>query len=98
MKVRPDAPTKTEMLSKKQKPPTCTTQSLARRLKSSYFLPPKAAGQVLLYLVDTSCNINLVSKKIFDRLPKHIQDQRMVCDTHGQMASISLLQSKANTH
>ena len=40
----------------------------------------------MLYLVDTSCNINLVSKRNFDRLPKHIQDQRMACDMHRQMA------------
>ena len=40
----------------------------------------------MLYLVDASCNINLVSKRKFDRLPKHNQDQRMACDMHGQMA------------
>ena len=40
----------------------------------------------MLYLVDTGCNTNLVSKRVFDRLPKHIQEQRMECDTHGQMA------------
>ena len=40
----------------------------------------------MLYLVDTDCNTNLVSKWVFDRLPKHIQEQQMECDTHGQMA------------
>ena len=40
----------------------------------------------MLYLVDTGCNTNLVSKRVFDRLPKHVQEQRMECDTHGQMA------------
>ena len=40
----------------------------------------------MLYLVDTGCNINLISKKIFDLLPKLLQDQRMGCDAHGQMA------------
>ena len=53
---------------------------------SSYFLPEKAAGQTMLYLVDTDCNTNLVSKRVFDCLPRHIQDQRMECDTHGQIA------------
>ena len=41
----------------------------------------------MLYLVDTGCNPNLVSRQIFDRLPKHIRDQRMQCDTHGEMAN-----------
>ena len=40
----------------------------------------------MLYLVDTGCNTNLISKRVFDRLPKHVQDQLMSCDTHGQMA------------
>ena len=40
----------------------------------------------MLYLVDTGCNTNLISKRIFDRLPQHIQDQLMSCDTHGKMA------------
>ena len=45
----------------------------------------------MLYLVDTGCNTNLVSKQVFDRLPKHIQEQRMECDTHGQMADGTIL-------
>ena len=53
--------------------------------KSSYFLLSKAAGLTMLYLVDTGCNTNLVSKRIFDWLPQHIQDQGMSCDTYGQM-------------
>ena len=40
----------------------------------------------MLYLVDTGCNTNLISKRVFDRLPQHIRDQLMSCDTHGQMA------------
>ena len=73
-------------LSARREPPTCAAQNLARPHRSSYFLPGKAAGLTMLYLVDTGCNTNLVSKRVFDRLPKHIRDQHMECDTHGQMA------------
>ena len=65
--------------------PTCAKQNLARPHRSSNFLPGKAVGQAMVYLVDTGCNTNLVSKRVFDHLPKHIQEQRMECDTHGQM-------------
>ena len=40
----------------------------------------------MLYLVNIGCNTNLISKRIFDPLPRHIQDQLMSCDTHGQTA------------
>ena len=70
----------------KQETLTYSTQHVERPHKSSYFLPGKAASLTMLYLIDTGCNTNLISKRIFDQLPKHIQDQRMVCDTHGQMA------------
>ena len=39
----------------------------------------------MLYLVDTGCNTNLVSKRIFDRLFKHNRDQHIECDTYRQM-------------
>ena len=53
--------------------PACAAQLLTRPHKSSYFLPGKAAGLTMLYLVDTGCNTNLISKRMFDRLPKHVQ-------------------------
>ena len=40
----------------------------------------------MLYLVDSGCNTNLISKRVFNRLPRHIQDQLMSWDTHVQMA------------
>ena len=64
---------------------------MERPHKSSYFLPGKTAGLTMLYLIDTGCNTNLISKRIFDQLPRHLQDQRMVCDTHGQMADSTRL-------
>ena len=73
-------------LSARRELPTCAAQNLARPHRSSYFLSGKAAGQAMLYLVETGCNTNLVSKRVFDHLPKHIQEQRMKCETHGQMA------------
>ena len=45
----------------------------------------------MLYLIDAGCNTNLVSKRVFDRLPKHIQDQRMNFSIHGQMADCTRL-------
>ena len=71
--------------------PACAAQYLVRPHKSCYFLPSKAAGLTVLYLADTGCNPNLISKRIFDRLPQHIQDQLMSCDTHGQMADSTKL-------
>ena len=68
-----------------------TTQHVERPHKSSYFLPGKAARLTMLYLIDTGCNTNMISKRIFDPLPRHLQDQRMVCDTHGQMADSTRL-------
>ena len=40
----------------------------------------------MLYLIDMGCNTNLINKQVFDRLPRHIQGQRMFCDAHSQMA------------
>ena len=48
-----------EELSVRRELPTCAAQNLARPHRSSYFLPGKAAGQAMLYLVDTGCNTNL---------------------------------------
>ena len=52
-------------------------QNLAQPHRFSYFLSGKAAGQTMLYLVGTGCNTNLVSKPVFNCLPRHIQDQHM---------------------
>ena len=71
-----------EDLSAKQETPSCAAQNSARPHRSSYLLPGKAAGQAMPYLVDTGYNTNLVGKRVFDRLPKHIKEQRMECDTY----------------
>ena len=47
------APTQAEGLSERREPPTCAAQDLAWPHKSSYFLPGKAAGPTMLYLVNT---------------------------------------------
>ena len=87
-KKKPPAKSDQEVESTPQKedPPACAGQHLTRPHKSSYFLPGKAAGLIMLYLVDTGCNTKLTSKRIFNRIPQHIQDQLTSCDTHGQMA------------
>ena len=90
-KTPTNASTPTEVLSERREPPTCAAQNLAQPQRSSYFLGGKAAGQTMLYLVDTGCNTNLVSKRVFDCLPKHIQDLRLECDTHRQMADSTRL-------
>ena len=90
-KTPTNASTPTEVLSERREPPTCAAQILAQPQRSSYFLGGKAAGQTMLYLVDTGCNTYLVSKRVFDCLPKHIQDLRLECDTHRQMADSTRL-------
>ena len=87
-KKKPPAKSDQEVESTPQKedPPACAGQHLTRPHKSSYFLPGKAASLIMLYLVDTGCNTKLTSKRIFNRIPQHIQDQLTSCDTHGQMA------------
>ena len=71
---------------RKEDIPVCAAQHLTRPHKSSYFLLGKAAGLIMFYLVDTGCDTNLINKRVFDHLSRHIQDQLMSCDTHGQMA------------
>ena len=41
----------------------------------------------MLYLVDTGRNTNLVSKRVFNRLTLHIQNQRISYDSRGQLAN-----------
>ena len=38
------------------------------------------------FLLDTGCNTNLLSKKVFDRLPERIRAGLEECNTHGVMA------------
>jgi len=35
----------------------------------SYFLPGKVAGKAVTFLLDSACNTNLLSKRVFDALP-----------------------------
>ena len=38
-------------------------------LEPAFYLPGKVEGQSVYYLVDSGCTLNLLGKKIFDRLP-----------------------------
>ena len=40
----------------------------------------------MLYPVYTDYNTNLVSKRVLDRSLRHILNQQLECETHGQMA------------
>ena len=57
-----------------------------RPFESSYFLPGRVEGVPVQFLLDTGCNTNLMSKKVFDRLPERIRAGLEECDTHGIMA------------
>lgn len=92
----PVTPTKTVVLAERREPPIWAAQNLALPRKFCYFLQGKAAGQAMLYLMDTGCNTELVSKLIFNRLLKHIQNQRVACDDQWRQASMQW--SNANTH
>ena len=66
--------------------------ALEKPHKSSYFLPGKMERQDLLFLIDTGCNTNLLSKKMFDQMPARIRDQLEENDRYGLMADGSKLQ------
>ena len=57
-----------------------------RPFESSYFLPGRMEGVPVQFLLDTGCNTNLLSKKVFDRLPERIRAGLEECNTHGVMA------------
>ncbi|XP_067940157.1 retroviral-like aspartic protease 1 [Watersipora subatra] len=59
---------------------------------SSYFLPGKVERQNLLFLIDTGCNTNLLSKKVFDRMPRRVKMQLEENDQYGLMVDGSKLQ------
>ena len=40
----------------------------------------------MLYLVDTGCNTNVVSKWVINCLPRHIQNNKWNATLNGQMA------------
>ena len=61
-------------------------RSLQRPIGSSYFLPGKAEGKAVLFLIDTGCNTNLLSKHLFDKLPDKIKKTLEPCSSHGEMA------------
>ena len=68
--------------------------------KSNYFLPCKTANFTMLYLIETGCNTNLISKKIFDRL-HHIYKTKpclVINMDKWWIAPNSLLQGCADTH
>ena len=57
-----------------------------RPYKPSYFLQGRIEGRPLSYLLDTGCNTNLLSKKMFDSLPERIRNSATRCDEHGILA------------
>ena len=44
-----------------------------------------------VYLIDTGCNANLVSKRVFDHLPEHIQDEHVNFNMHSRMVNCTRL-------
>ena len=57
--------------------PTCypveTEGPMELSFSSSYFLPGKLEGKVAQFPLDTGCNTNLISRKLFGRLPNSIK-------------------------
>ena len=52
----------------------------------SLFVPGRVAGKSLVFLVDTGCTHNLLSKAVYDRLPASIRGQMVPQDTMAAMA------------
>ena len=61
-------------------------QLVEKPYQPSYFLPGKVEGKAALFLLDTGCNTNLISKHVFDRLAPRIQQGVEPCSSHGIMA------------
>ncbi|XP_067940642.1 uncharacterized protein [Watersipora subatra] len=78
-------------LPERREPQIDMTESLKRPHGSSYYLPGKVGGKPALFLLDTGCNTNLISKRMFDQLPQSFKQQLKPCTTHGQLADGSRL-------
>ena len=52
----------------------------------SYFVPGKMEGVAVKYLIDTGCTTNLLSKEIFDTLPRITKRQLQPLNSQGKMA------------
>ena len=50
-------------------------------------MPGRVGGLPIQVLVDTGCTTNLLSKRIFDQLPRNIQAGREEYVAHGSMAN-----------
>lgn len=53
---------------------TADSESIGGPAISSYFLPGKIGGQAIHCLLDTGCTVNIPSKAVFERLPRHLRD------------------------
>ena len=54
--------------------------------QGSYFVPGEVAGHPVRFLLDTGCTTNLLSKHIFDRLPREIRAKKEDYAKHGLLA------------
>lgn len=61
-------------------------QLIEKPYQPSYFLPGKVEGKAALFLLDTGCNTNLLSKHVFDRLAPRVRQGLEPCGSHGIMA------------
>ena len=59
--------------------------------KPSYFLSGELEGRVVRFLLDTGCNTNMISKRIFDTLPVEVRRCMTMRDEHGLLADGSKL-------
>ena len=68
-----------------------TIHQLTRPHQSSFFLPGRVGIVAVQILVDTGCTTNLLSKRIFDQLPKNTQAAKEEYATHGIMTNVARL-------
>ena len=69
----------------------CVPGTLERPHRSSYFLPGKLERQPVHFLIDTGCNTNLLSKRVFDHLPERVRNQLEANERYGILADGSRL-------
>jgi hypothetical protein len=65
--------------------------NMSSGFSSCYFLPGKLGGNEVNVLVDTGCTANVVSKDVFDRLPKNLRESMVSYSSHGLLADGSQL-------
>ena len=71
--------------------PICELTNVSSHGSSSYYVSARITTVDILCLIDTGCTANVLSKTVYDRLAKRIQDTLESYNSHGLLADGSTL-------